>query len=68
MTSLIGELASPITDDVPIWIWIYYVYRTVASSLGVVRPYCIVIIITPICLVQVPHKCGTAMADLPYRI
>ena len=39
--------------------------RTVASSLEVVRPYCIVITTTPTSahsLVQVPHKCGTAMA------
>ena len=41
------------------------VYRTVASSLEVVRPYCVVITTTPTSahsLVQVPHKCGTAMA------
>ena len=40
-------------------------YRTVASSLEVVRPYCIVITTTPTfahSLVQVSHKCGTAMA------
>ena len=39
--------------------------RTVASSLEVVRPYCVVITTTPTSahsLVQVPHKCGTAMA------
>ena len=44
-----------------------YVYtsRTVASSLEVVRPYCVVITTTPTfahSLVQVLHKCGTAMA------
>ena len=40
-------------------------HRTVASSLTVVRPYCVVITTTPTSahsLVQVPHKCGTAMA------
>ena len=46
--------------------------RTVASSLEVVRPYCVVIITTPTfaySLVQVPHKCGTAMAvPGPYRL
>ena len=39
--------------------------RTVASSLKVVRPYCVVITTTPTfahSIVQVPHKCGTAMA------
>ena len=39
--------------------------RTVASSLEVVRPYCLVITTTPTSahsLVQVTHKCGTAMA------
>ena len=39
--------------------------RTVASSLEVVRPYCVVITTTPTfahSLVQVPHKCGMAMA------
>ena len=39
--------------------------RTVASSLEVVRPYGVVITTTPTSahsLVQVPHKCGTAMA------
>ena len=39
--------------------------RTVASSLEVVRPYCIVLTTTPTfthSLVQVPHKCGMAMA------
>ena len=41
--------------------------RTVASSLEVVRPYCIVNnhmhpLNSAYSLVQVPHKCGTAMA------
>ena len=42
------------------------VYVAVASSLEVVRPYCVVITTTPTTsahsLVQVPHKYGTAMA------
>ena len=41
-----------------------YIYRAVASSLEVVRPYCVVITTTPTfayALVQVP-KCGMAMA------
>ena len=39
--------------------------RTVASSLEVVRPYCVVLRTTPTfaySLVKFPHKCGTAMA------
>ena len=39
--------------------------RTVASSLDVVRPYCVAITTTPTLvylLIQVPHTCGTAMA------
>ena len=41
--------------------------RTVASSLEVVRPYCVVITTTPIfvhSIVQLPHKCGTAATGL----
>ena len=41
------------------------IVRTVASSLEVVQPYWVVITTTPTfahSLVQVPHKCGTAMA------
>ena len=40
-------------------------FGTVASSLKVVRPYCVVATTTPTfaySLVRVPHKCGTAMA------
>ena len=43
----------------------YETIRTLASSLEVVRPYCVVITTTPTfahSIVQVPHKCGTAMA------
>ena len=39
-----------------------YMHRTVACSLEVVQPYYVVITTTPTFVVQVPHKCGMAMA------
>ena len=42
------------------------VSKTVASSLEVVRPYCVVITTTPTFSYSLVHKCGTAI--WPYRL